>query len=720
MGTSAYGLPLISGQASVKIPRDFNALSNALDLIMNQEFSTLKESNVYLSNQLILARSEVVPSYRLNDNSISARKLSTSLDADRIKLSHLSDEVLQALAGTTPINATPAVNSVTTEKVADGAIEYQKLSDGTRNAIDEKISGHALVYNYLADVNNIGLWEQGTLNATGDNASSTGTLQPYRIRTKTFLPSAVEKLIAETLYQIIIYRYTLAGVYVDMTGWLSDYGPLDHTAYKYRVIVSLKSNPNAGAVNPTNAKSVYFLSIPDTILPKKVDVASARLGYTSNVVDKSLWEQGHLSATGGNGDTSSSFYGKRIRTKVMLPATIEKLIAKAGYQLYVYVFSQSDVYESNSGWVSSYVINPAKKHRIQLRKSDDSTLTLETYDQVLMLKDSIASTATIQTFQKFLDFGSAPVGWYEGQQTDYTAFNADTLSGTYFSALNTLVAGYSDYVTVTNLGKDATNTLPIYQYDLKPLQDPHTLITDKIPKFLIVGAQHGFEKSSSYGIYYFIKDLLENWDKNPILEYLRFNVRIITIPIANPYGFDNKIYKNGQGVNLNRNYDCPQWTLFADPTSEYYGGPSPFSEIETQYIKNMIDAHPDALYLCDYHTNGQGSVDAYSKINWHSIISVGNDYYNKLFYASRYHIRNITSRFKKQYNLPFTNQLCGYIDAGNTTPSVDKYAAARNVMSTTFEGFNGFPSQAAYTPDAKKANAELFGNWLMTVINQYK
>ncbi|MGF6352487.1 lysophospholipase L1-like esterase [Paenibacillus sp. 4624] len=51
-------------------------------------------------------------------NSIPSSKLSISTDEDRIRLANLSQEVLQAMAGTTPINSIPADKSVTPDKTS--------------------------------------------------------------------------------------------------------------------------------------------------------------------------------------------------------------------------------------------------------------------------------------------------------------------------------------------------------------------------------------------------------------------------------------------------------------------------------------------------------------------------------------------------------------------------------------------------------------------------
>lgn len=49
------------------------------------------------------------------------------------------------------------------------------------------------------------------------------------------------------------------------------------------------------------------------------------------------------------------------------------------------------------------------------------------------------------------------------------------------------------------------------------------------------------------------------------------------IPVSNPYGFDNLIYKNANGVNINRNFFCgDNWKTDVSPSSDDYNGLEPF------------------------------------------------------------------------------------------------------------------------------------------------
>lgn len=83
----------------------------------------------------------------ITDNSIPSIKLKVSSDSDRIKLINLSDEVLGAMAGTTPVNATPGVGSVTEEKFSTGAVSTRALAN--KSVIGEKVLEKSI------DLNNI-------------------------------------------------------------------------------------------------------------------------------------------------------------------------------------------------------------------------------------------------------------------------------------------------------------------------------------------------------------------------------------------------------------------------------------------------------------------------------------------------------------------------------------------------------------------------------------
>lgn len=104
----------------------FTTLKERLDT-KEQSFSAQLADN---TNKIGILSNDVenIKNGAINDNSITSSKLKISTDADKIKLVNLADEVLQAMAGETPVNATPGILSTTNEKIAPGAVSIEKTN----------------------------------------------------------------------------------------------------------------------------------------------------------------------------------------------------------------------------------------------------------------------------------------------------------------------------------------------------------------------------------------------------------------------------------------------------------------------------------------------------------------------------------------------------------------------------------------------------------------
>ena len=327
-------------------------------------------------------------------------------------------------------------------------------------------------------------------------------------------------------------------------------------------------------------------------------------------------------------------------------------------------------------------------------------------------------------------------GYYKGLNTNYNSktFNRNTTYDYVIGCFDELKNQDTNYISKNDLGIASgvdgnDNQYHVYEYVLSPnrlniqksgWQEP------SYPKILIIQGQHGFEKSDVYGMYYFIYDLINNYDKNPILAYIRENVEIHLIPVVVPYAWDNNTYYNANGVAGNRNYDMPGWTAGDSSNPETYGGTEPFSEPETQIVRDFVRANKDAILFIDNHTNGGYSVNSYENVNWISLIDLKDNYYELLSSVVKYHINEITHQFIKEYdltdvgnsllgNVTFSvsnlSQLGGYADCWVTMKE--------NIIGITFEGFNGFPSQTSFQPDVFKANSELIGNFIINFLKVF-
>lgn len=79
---------------------------------------------------------------------------------------------------------------------------------------------------------------------------------------------------------------------------------------------------------------------------------------------------------------------------------------------------------------------------------------------------------------------------------------------------------------------------------------------------------------------------------------------LLFIPCLNPDGMQNNTRTNANGVDLNRNFPTKNWgenkgenATCDDETTSYYGGKSPASEIETQFVIDIIEKYNPKLIL---------------------------------------------------------------------------------------------------------------------------
>ena len=330
-------------------------------------------------------------------------------------------------------------------------------------------------------------------------------------------------------------------------------------------------------------------------------------------------------------------------------------------------------------------------------------------------------------YRKNVTFGQMAPWWYKAQGDSYAGFTINTTYADMVTAWDTLMADSKGYITRESIGT-ASDNQPLYCYKLIPLRyrnNTGSALTNNPPTFLIVASQHGFEKSAAYGTYYFARDLVYNFDKNPVLNAIRTKCAIYVVPVANPYGFDNKLRKNANGVDLNRNWAQSDDD---DPTSAYYGGAEPFDQPETQAIKNVIDDNSNLFFVIDYHTNGQYKADSWANVNWIAypyLATVNDEYYNRSYFAGQFHISDISENLPLEYSLNTNGESIGNATQGAADvprPTIGHYCRTQmNTIGFTFEGNNGLPSEeSAYSEMEQKINSELIGNWIKNIYLAYQ
>jgi hypothetical protein len=143
-------------------------------------------------------------------------------------------------------------------------------------------------------------------------------------------------------------------------------------------------------------------------------------------------------------------------------------------------------------------------------------------------------------------------------------------------------------------------------------------------QILYTALHHAREPQGMATVIYFMYYLLENYGKDPQINYIIENRELHFIPIVNPDGyFYNQITSPGgggmwrknrrlnvdesYGVDLNRNYGY-KWGYddigsSPDPTNWGFRGTEPFSEPETRAVRDFCENNTIRLCL-NYHTYG--------------------------------------------------------------------------------------------------------------------
>lgn len=191
----------------------------------------------------------------------------------------------------------------------------------------------------------------------------------------------------------------------------------------------------------------------------------------------------------------------------------------------------------------------------------------------------------------------------------------------YYEMYDGLMAAFPKYIRKEIASyKDMSGQYDLIRYIFEP--------EDGFEKTIYIGAGvHGNEMASKLGLARICQLVCEEWQLSPHLSYMRKNVRMIIIPIVNPYGHVSKGMTNSNssanstsaGVNCNRNYDG-FWGQKITSAGSDHNGAEPFSENETKWVRDTI-LHYGAEnfhYGFDFHDAGTASVQGDFWINYNT------------------------------------------------------------------------------------------------------
>ncbi|MEP0845628.1 MAG: hypothetical protein HRF50_02280 [Phycisphaerae bacterium] len=134
------------------------------------------------------------------------------------------------------------------------------------------------------------------------------------------------------------------------------------------------------------------------------------------------------------------------------------------------------------------------------------------------------------------------------------------------------------------------------------------------------GCQHAREWIAVMVPMYIADRMIETYDTDSAVAALLDEAVVYVVPIANPDGYEysrttdrywrkNRRNNGGgiYGVDLNRNWG-QGWGgagSSGNPSDETYRGTAPFSEPETQILRNFAIAHPEIVAHIDFHSYSQ-------------------------------------------------------------------------------------------------------------------
>jgi hypothetical protein len=642
----------------------------------------------------------------------------SDIDKNKGKLdqTYMTDEFLQQMAGTTPINSTPANNSITTLKLTNKVVTTDKTNfvKVTSNNLFDKTS---VMVNF-------------TINqSTGEPSSSSGN------NLGVYIPVLNSN------------QYTMVGV-----------SRVAYYSENYSFISSeLISNAAQFTITtPATAKFIRLIVASTKIDTAQINVGSTLLSYdnykiglinnsvdwkevknpnitmnevefldvkSSNLINKNLADiNTSFDNTTGNLLTSN---GHRFSHYI---DTVSGETLSLNWILKVACYSKDKVYLGVRYPSSNKITLPASCVFIRClyNASDlDKNIQINRGSVLLPYEEyalnvnglRVVDTPKVDAFQKFKSddrytIDGSVTGNYSSPTVTGLLSNLQNMQVTELIGLyDDLVVQYPDYITKSVLGQDSLGQ-NIYRYDFKPTPVREDQYTTKFPKMLLIAGIHGSEKAGVYNLYEGMKQICELWSTNDLLETLRWNVHFVVVPIVNNYGFNNYTRKNENGVDLARNFEV-DWVLNPDPTDYTYGGEAPLTEQGSILVKQLIDNNKDAIYFGSFHnfTTPANS----EEFIWNAGATTLQTNLGKNL------VSKMSRKWKKEYDwLPQDNTTYfGYANTAAPNGSESKQAAFAGIQGSTFEVCEAFwlePNYASFNTVALSLGTEAFLNWLLIVL----
>ena len=355
------------------------------------------------------------------------------------------------------------------------------------------------------------------------------------------------------------------------------------------------------------------------------------------------------------------------------------------------------------------------------------------------LKKGITTSTAIKDWDAPIYDANIPVFELSSEKSAMT--NATNTPANIYAKYDALMAKHPRYITKTDLGLCSDGVNHVYRYDFcepEPLHESNKVWSETKAKAIIVTGIH-FEWAGIYAMY----NALEEIADNPALRNFRRNTHLIVVPVANPYATIASNYQSGlptpnsygvrnaNGVEIHRNFEV-DW-ITSDSSSAHYGGASPLSEVETQYIDNIMKNNTDAALFLSCHNCG---VDTFwgTGFIWAStatkyMCNMGYRVVDKLSDAWMDKYGDVLSVGIEEYKtdlLENGDTRLGWASLSSSPGTEAKQATKYGIQGTNVEICDPFqihgttdnpePSMSSFT---MSRGAEVYANFLLTALGVY-
>lgn len=216
----------------------------------------------------------------------------------------------------------------------------------------------------------------------------------------------------------------------------------------------------------------------------------------------------------------------------------------------------------------------------------------------------------------------------ESDFEDIDLLNMDTAD--FYELWDKLAEDFPDKITPYTYGYDDFNN-PLKYYIIEQnskkdcgQNDSNQYYTDLLennlhssPYFFFTSGIHGNEKLPIYHLYKAFETFL--YGNKSSDNFILDNFSFVILPCCNPSGINANTRDNGNGVNINRNFNTPAWESQADTDK----GEEPADQKETQFIQNVLEIYNSQKYrngmiVTDWHSHNYYSHED-KRVLWFTI-----------------------------------------------------------------------------------------------------